>query len=52
MLEAEKSRLFIHRIPSRVPSEKLNFALAGEFLTKKFKLDVKVETKNMNICIF
>ncbi|KAL0835854.1 hypothetical protein Bca101_087743 [Brassica carinata] len=41
MLEAEKSRLFIHRIPSRVPSEKLNFALAGEFLTKKFKLDVK-----------
>ncbi|KAL0729998.1 hypothetical protein Bca4012_026091 [Brassica carinata] len=41
MLEAEKSRLFIHRIPSRVPSEKLNFALAGEFLTRKFKLDVK-----------
>ncbi|KAJ4910581.1 Small RNA degrading nuclease 1 [Raphanus sativus] len=45
MLEAEKSRLFIHRIPSRVPFEKLNFALAGEFLTRKFKLDVKVETE-------
>ena len=43
MLEAEKSRLFIHRIPSYVPSEKLNIVLAGEFHSTKFKLDVKVE---------
>ncbi|KAF8082675.1 hypothetical protein N665_0812s0005 [Sinapis alba] len=41
MLEAEKSRLFIHRIPSYVPSEKLNLVLAGEFHSTKFKLDVK-----------
>ncbi|WZZ26850.1 hypothetical protein YC2023_010251 [Brassica napus] len=51
MLEAEKSRLFIHRIPSYVPSEKLNLVLAGEFHSTKFKLDVKpAKTQGGNYC--
>ncbi|KAL0730000.1 hypothetical protein Bca4012_026093 [Brassica carinata] len=41
MLEAEKSKLFIHRIPSYVPSDKLTTVLAGEFRSGNFKLDVK-----------
>ncbi|CAH8305759.1 unnamed protein product [Eruca vesicaria subsp. sativa] len=51
MLEAEKSRLFIHRIPSYVSSEKLNTVLAGEFRLRNFKLDVKsAKTLGGNYC--
>ncbi|KAJ4910580.1 Small RNA degrading nuclease 1 [Raphanus sativus] len=51
MLEAEKSKLFIHRIPSYVPSEKLTTILAGEFRSRNFKLDVKpAKSQGCNYC--
>ncbi|CAH2064535.1 unnamed protein product [Thlaspi arvense] len=41
MLEDEKSRLFLHRIPHYVSSEKLSIVLAGEFRSTMFKLEAK-----------
>lgn len=38
MLEMEKAKLFLHKIPYNVPSEELDQVLSG-----KFTLDVKVE---------
>lgn len=40
MLEVEKAKLFIHKIPHNVTSEELEQVLSGEFT-----LDVKVKTK-------
>ncbi|CAA7055909.1 unnamed protein product [Microthlaspi erraticum] len=41
VLEPEKSRLLISRIPHYVPSEELNTVLAEKFISTEFKLDVK-----------
>lgn len=45
MVEAEKSRLFLHRIPHHLSSEELKKDLALKFFPKNFTIDVKVEFK-------
>ncbi|OAP03148.1 hypothetical protein AXX17_AT3G44270 [Arabidopsis thaliana] len=41
MVEAEKSRLFLHRIPHHLSSEELKKDLALKFFPKNFTIDVK-----------
>ncbi|XP_019085552.1 PREDICTED: putative small RNA degrading nuclease 4 [Camelina sativa] len=41
MLEDEKSRFFLHRIPHYLPSKELEQVLAREFHSREFQIDVK-----------
>lgn len=52
MVEAEKSRLFLHRIPHYLSSEELKKDLSLKFFPKKITIDVKVENSNHNYIFF
>ncbi|XP_024013811.1 small RNA degrading nuclease 1 [Eutrema salsugineum] len=53
MLEVEKAKLFLHKIPHNVPSEELEQVISGEFLTGEFTLDVKAaKTQRGCYCAF
>ncbi|CAA7055914.1 unnamed protein product [Microthlaspi erraticum] len=53
MLEAEKSKLFVHKIPHNVPSEELEEVICQEFLSGEFTLDIKpAKTQRGCYCAF
>ncbi|CAH2064537.1 unnamed protein product [Thlaspi arvense] len=53
MLEVEKSRLFLHKIPHNVPSKELEQVISGKFISGEFTLDVKpAKTQRGCYCAF